>query len=334
MPLELLAAFSILIALTFYVLMGGADYGGGVWDLFAFGTNKDKQRQLIAEAIGPIWEANHVWIILVIVILFTGFPKAFAAVSIACHIPLTLMLIGIVLRGSAFTFRTYDKQEDLRQRLWGRVFAIASLITPITLGIIVGAISTERIHRDYIVDFISPWLSPFTIAIGFMTLALFAFIAAVYLSVEAFEKNDYTLATIFKKRAIISQCFLALSAFTVFMLSKSAAIALWHKLANSHWTIPLQLVVAVLAIASIVFLLKNQYRLARLFAVAQVTLILWGWAFAQFPFLVRPEITIFNAGSSETTLMYLLIALGLGALILFPSFCYLYIIFKNNNQVN
>src|SRR5262245_55702390 len=110
--IDVLLAGAMMVSLTFYALMGGADFGGGVWDLFAFGPRKRAQRELIAEAIGPIWEANHVWLILVIVILFTAFPPAFAAIATALHIPLTLMLVGIVLRGSAFTFRSYDKRTD------------------------------------------------------------------------------------------------------------------------------------------------------------------------------------------------------------------------------
>src|SRR5436853_3282711 len=144
--LEVLLAGAMLVSLTFYVLMGGADYGGGVWDLLAWGPRTRQQRELIAQALGPVWEANHVWLILVIVILFTGFPPAFAAIATALHIPLTLMLIGIVLRGSAFTFRSYDRREDNVQRRWGRIFAIASLITPILLGLVVGAIASGEIR--------------------------------------------------------------------------------------------------------------------------------------------------------------------------------------------
>ena len=120
----------ILIALTAYVLMGGADFGGGVWDLLASGSRKARQRDLIAHAIGPVWEANHVWLILAVVLLFTCFPSAFARIAIALHVPLTLMLIGIVLRGSAFVFRSYGGGG-------GRVFAVASLVTPVLLGVAV-----------------------------------------------------------------------------------------------------------------------------------------------------------------------------------------------------
>jgi hypothetical protein len=120
LSLEIVIAGAMLVSLTFYALLAGADYGGGVWDLFARGSRANEQRALIAHAIGPIWEANHVWLILVVVILFTAFPPAFATITTALHIPLTLLLIGIVLRGSAFTFRTYDSQRDNVQRRWSR----------------------------------------------------------------------------------------------------------------------------------------------------------------------------------------------------------------------
>ena len=126
---EVVAAI-LALALTLYVLFGGADFGGGVWDLLAGGPRRDRQREVIGHAIGPIWEANHVWLILVIVLTFTCFPPVFARVGTLLHIPLTLMLVGIVLRGSAFTFRTYDDEHDAVQRRWGRVFAVASLLTP------------------------------------------------------------------------------------------------------------------------------------------------------------------------------------------------------------
>src|SRR5260370_41381689 len=119
----------MVAALIVYGLLGGADYGGGVWDLFALGRRAPAQRALISQAIGPVWEANHVWLILVLVILFTAFPPAFAAISIALHIPLTLLLIGIVLRATTFTFRAHDAQRDDVQRRWSLLFSIARSIS-------------------------------------------------------------------------------------------------------------------------------------------------------------------------------------------------------------
>ncbi len=140
-----LLAIVLVLSLAAYALLGGADYGGGVWDLLASGKTAARQRATIAHAIGPVWEANHVWLILAIVIVFTGFPRAFAAVSTYLHVPLLLVLVGIVLRGSAFVFRAYGPDDPRHERAWGRVFAIASTVTPFFLGVIVGALSEGRL---------------------------------------------------------------------------------------------------------------------------------------------------------------------------------------------
>ena len=326
--IDVLLAGAMMVALTFYVLMGGADFGGGVWDLFAWGERKRAQRELIAEAIGPIWEANHVWLILVIVILFTAFPPAFAAVATALHIPLTLMLIGIVLRGSAFTFRSYDKRTDDMQRRWGRVFSIASLITPIWLGVVVGAISSGRVRGESpttIDGFVSSWLAPFPFAVGLFALALFAFLAAVYLTVEA---KDESLREDFRWRALASAIVVGAMALTVFLLSASGAPLIRERLGQSWWTWPLQIATGVFAVCAIGALWRRRFQLARFCAAAQATLILWGWGVAQYPYLVIPDLTIHNAAAPAITLRLVWWALIAGAVLLFPSFYYLFRVFK------
>ena len=129
-----LLSLALLLTLTAYTLSGGADYGGGLWDLLATGPTADRQRTTIAHAVGPVWEANHVWLIVAIVILFAGFPRAYAAVSTYLHVPLVLVLVGIVLRGSAFVFRAYGPDDPRHVRFWGRVFAMASTATPFFLA--------------------------------------------------------------------------------------------------------------------------------------------------------------------------------------------------------
>src|SRR5450759_2265020 len=167
--LELIVTLCILLALILYALMGGADFGGGMWDLLAAGPRATQQRQAIAEAIGPIWEANHVWLILVVVLLFTGFPTGFAGMMTALNIPLTAMLIGIVLRGSAFIFRKYDSQSDAAQRRWSTVFGIASFFTPFLQGMILGALTTGQIrivNGQVVSGFFAGWLTLFALACG------------------------------------------------------------------------------------------------------------------------------------------------------------------------
>jgi cytochrome bd ubiquinol oxidase subunit II len=328
MSLELLVAGAMLVSLTLYSLLGGADYGGGVWDLFARGPRANDQRALIAHAIGPIWEANHVWLILVIVILFTAFPHAFATIATALHIPLSLLLIGIVLRGSAFTFRTYGSQRDSVQRRWSYVFSIASIVTPVFLGVIVGAIASGTIHLEngsVASGFIRPWLAPFPFAVGFFALSLFAFLAAVYLTLET---TDRGLQDDFRLRALVSGVAVGALALIVFLLSGTYAPKIRAGITASLWAIPLHIATAVCALGAFGALWRRKYGLARLCAAGQVTLILWGWALAQFPYLVEPNIMIQSAAAPPATLRLLLLALGAGALILFPSFYYLFRVFK------
>ena len=325
---EVLVAGVMLVALIFYALLAGADFGGGVWDLLARGQRASQQRALIAGAIGPIWEANHVWVILVIVLLFTAFPPAFAAIATALHIPLTAMLIGIVLRGAAFTFRTYDSQADAVQRRWGRVFAIASVITPLMLGVCVGAIASGAITvANGIVTsgFFSAWLAPFPWAVGGFALVLFAFLAAVYLTVEA---PDEALREDFRRRALGAAVAVGVLALLVFLLSGSGAPRIRAGLSASPWAWPLQIATGLAALGAIGALWWRRFALARALAAAQVTLILLGWGVAQFPYLVEPNLTIYDTAAPPATLNLLLITLGLGALLLFPSLYVLFRIFK------
>ncbi len=333
-PLEVWVAAVTLASLTIYVLGGGADFGGGVWDLFARGPRARQQRDTIADAIGPIWEANHVWLILVVVLLFFAFPMAFAAMATALHVPLTLMLIGIVLRGSAFTFRTYDDRSDRAQRRWGRTFAMASVVTPVMLGVCVGAIASGEIRVDpesggVATDFISAWLRPFPFAIGFFTLALFAFLAAVYLTLEA---RDPELRDDFRRRALAAAVAVGVLAFLSLFLSVEGAPLVREGLLGSWWSLPFHLVTGTVAVAAIWALWTRRFALARALAIAQATLILWGWGGAQFPYVVPPDLTLANTAAPDRVLRLLLVALAAGAVLLLPSLWYLFRVFKGNRE--
>ena len=328
MSLETIIAGVMIASLVLYALLGGADYGGGVWDLFAFGRRAREQRALIAHALSPVWEANHVWLILVIVILFTAFPPAFAAIATALHIPITLLLIGIVLRGTAFTFRTYDVQRDDVQRRWSLLFSMASIITPILLGTILGAIASGTItvvNGVVTSNTLNTWLAPFPIAVGFFALALFAFLAAVYLTLET---QDRELQEDFRRRALLAGVAVGLLALTVFLLAKTGAPTVRAGISRTVWAVALHVFTAIFATATFYTLWTRRYRLARICAAGQVTLILLGWAFAQYPHLVEPNITITSAAAPRLTLQLLFGALVAGAILLFPSYYYLFVIFK------
>jgi len=199
MPLELIIAAVLVISLILYALLGGADFGGGMWDLLAFGPRARQQREAIADAIAPVWEANHVWLILVIVLLFTAYPAAFAAIMTALHIPITVVLVGIVLRGAAFIFRKYDAQDDATHHRWSLVFSIASFFTPLFLGMTLGGLASGAIRvTDGLVTtgFFAGWTTPFAIACGLFAQGMFAFLAATYMTVET--QTDRSLQADFR----------------------------------------------------------------------------------------------------------------------------------------
>jgi len=326
-----LVGFVMIISLVLYALGAGADFGGGVWDLFARGPRTRQQRELIVHAIGPIWEANHVWLILVIVLTFVAFPPVFAAVSIALHIPLAIMLIGIVLRGSAFVFRSYDVQTDGVQRKWGRLFAAGSIISPIMLGTSVGAVASGTIRVDLQTghvqtNFISQWLAPFPLAVGFWTLALFAFLAAVYLTNET---TDPDLREDFRRRAIIAGLVVAALALVSFLLSESGAPRIRSGLSKEWWSVPFQCLTGLFSVSAFAAVWLRRYRLARVLAMTQISLIIGGWGLAQFPYLIEPDLTFSNAAAPNRVLHILLGALAAGTLLLFPSLWYLFRVFKS-----
>jgi cytochrome d ubiquinol oxidase subunit II len=328
MVLEELIAIVTLVSLLLYALMGGADFGGGVWDLLARGPRARQQREAIADAIAPIWEANHVWLILVIVILFTAWPASFAAMMTALHIPLTLMLLGIVLRGAAFVFRKYDSTKDEVQARWSRIFGVASVFTPFIQGLTLGALATGAIrvaNGQVSTGFFAGWLTPFAISCGIFALLLFALLAAVYLTVD--PSSDPELRNDFRKRALIAEAALLPIAVAVFLTSKHGAPNMYHGLTN--WWAPLLLVwTTVFAAVLVVTLWGRRFALARIAAIGQVTTILIGWCLAQYPHLIYPDLTVRNSAAPEATLRLLIIALGLGALILLPSMYYLFSVFK------
>lgn len=330
MALEIALANVLLIALTFYALLGGADFGAGVWHLLARGPTRKAQHQLIGEAIGPIWEANHVWLILIVTIVFTAFPRAYVQISTTLHIPLTILVIGIVLRGSAYAFRHYDIKDDDIHLRWDQLFAFSSLISPLLLGIIIGAITAGNFPinpNNFFEAYMSPWLKLFPLTMGLLSLLLFSYLAATYLLLET---HDLTLQKIFRNRAITAALLAGLLEETVLYLGKFGAPRLWGELTTSLWGVLIQLGVGGLTIAAIILLVTQRYWWARACAILQVTLTIWAWGLAQFPYLIPPDLTIFNASAPEITLQFIAGTLVVGALFLFPSLFYLLRIFKGS----
>jgi cytochrome bd ubiquinol oxidase subunit II len=318
----------ILAALVLYGLSGGADYGGGMWDLLAAGPRARRQREAIEHAIGPIWEANHVWLILVVVVLFTGFPPAFAAIMTALHVPLSAVLIGIVLRGSAFVFRKYDRQADHVHRRWSTLFGAASFFTPFALGLSLGGLASGDIRVEagrVTTGFLAGWTGPFAVACGLFAQGLFAFLAATYLTVDTEGEPD--LQADFRTRALWSGLSLLPAAALTFALAQPGAPRIFAGL-TSWWAPLLLAVTAVLAAGALWALWRRRFRWARAAAAGQVAAILVGWGVAQYPYLVVPDLTLSTSAAPPATLRLLTWALVLGALVLFPAFAYLFYVFK------
>ena len=325
-----LVAVLLALSLNAYVLLGGADFGGGVWDLLAHGPRRVRQREIIAHAIGPIWEANHVWLILAIVLAFTCFSPVFARIMTVLHIPVSLMLIGIVLRGSAFTFRTYDDEHDAAQRRWGRIFSSASVLTPLLLGVCIGAVASGRVVAptggSFAERFVEPWLTPFALGVGLLTLALFAFLAAVFLTMET---RDRELIEDFRRNALGAGVGVFLAAGLVLLLSFGQAPLMTEGLVSSEWALPLHAATGLSAVACFLALWHRRFALARILAGLQVSCIFWGWTASQYPYLVPPDLTIERSAAPPITLKITLWALAGGTLVLAPSLIYLFRVFKS-----
>ncbi|HEX4334443.1 MAG TPA: cytochrome d ubiquinol oxidase subunit II [Polyangiaceae bacterium] len=310
-----------------YVLTAGADFGGGIWHLFARGPRAHEQRHAVERAIAPIWEANHVWLIFVIVAMFTAFPRAFAVVSVALHVPITLALLGIVFRGSSFVFYSYDLRQVDRTRGWARVFGVSSLLTPVFLGDSLGALSTGAIRWDgknVTSDYFAGWLTPFAVGTGVFAVFLFALLAAVYLTVD----SDVAVQGDFRARALALEVATGMVAAVVFWLSRWDAPALYASLASSSYAVAVQVATALAASAVVVALVVRRYRLARAAVVVQVALVVVGWGLAMRGAIVLPDVRLGNAGARSEVVAAVIPALLAGTALLLPALLYLFRVFK------
>jgi len=332
MTITLALAAIMVASLVFYVLLAGADFGAGLWDLLSNGPLKQAQRDLIAEAIQPIWEANHVWLILIFVLMFSGFPSAFGFIMVALYIPILLMLLGIVVRGASFVFEAYSATNSGLQRTYTRVFSVSSALTPFFAGVIIGSLSEDHVAvaggpaldaHDF------HWLTPFSASVGLLALALFAFLAATYLTVEA-QTEELRLA--FRNRAITAGLTTTVLLVTAFSLAGSYSHGLRDALLDNHLALACALIAGVTILMGLVALCYKRYRSARVIVAAFACAIVVGWAAAQSPYLVRPDRTIFNSLGSENTARDIVVASIAGALVLFPSLALLLYVFKDQKR--
>ena len=322
----------LCLSILLYVLLGGADFGAGIIEMFTSSKHIRRTRKTLYHAIGPIWEANHMWLIIAIVILFVGFPVVYSTLSVHLHIPLLIMLMGIVARGTAFTFRHYDAVHDSMQEIYNRIFVWSSFVTPLFLGIIAGSMLSGHINTNassFSEAFIFGWLNGFSVSVGLFTVSLCGFLAAVYLIGEADDEND-RLRFIRKARGtnIISMCAGGL----VFSIAAMENIPLIKWIFGDL----VGFIATVLALLSLLLMWRSIKRrkkfLPRVLAAFQVTMILVAITYAHFPTIVilnnGGALSLIDNAAPSRTMSALGNALIIGSVLILPALFYLYYSFQ------
>lgn len=326
----------LCLAILLYFLLGGADFGAGIIELFTSQKNKSKTRKTMSQAIGPVWEANHMWLIITIVILFVAFPKIYTTMSVYLHIPLAIMLIGIIARGTAFVFRHYDAVKDQMQEVYNKIFIYSSFITPLFLGIIAGSVLSGQIDtqaNDFATAYVYSWLNWFSIAVGLFTVALCGFLAAIYLIGETEADED-------KKRFIKKAEFMNVAAVIFGAMVFTAAHFENVPLINWVFQNNVALAAVVLASLSLVLLwyllLKGKTKVLRVLAGFQVTMILVAISYAHFPNFIRLKngdtISLYETIAPIKTVQSLGWALVLGSFLILPFLGYLFYKFQQKEE--
>lgn len=330
MDIALAALIVLWWALITYAVLGGADFGAGVWNLVAFGRSRQRQRELIHHALGPVWEANHVWLIFLIVGLFTIFPSAFAALCIALFLPLTIALIGIVLRGAAFIYRYYATDaEGTFASGWETVFSVASLLTPFTLGLSAAAVASGKLlpaSGKPDATYMASWLSPFALVIGLMAIALCSTLAAVYLSVEADSAHDDELTSFYRNSALIAGAITAVLGALGLALSTVYAPLLWNGMLMRAW--PVVIVTMLIGLGTAAALFFRRYRFARVLMITEAAFLLSSWGLSQYPYILPPHYTIDGSSNEAYVIEVALICVLVGMVLVVPSLYYLFSVFK------
>jgi cytochrome d ubiquinol oxidase subunit II len=317
------AAVILFSGVIAYSIFAGADFGAGFWDLVAGGTDRgSRPRDVIDRSIGPVWEANHVWLILCFVVLWTAFPEAYASITLTLFIPLTLAAFGILVRGASFAFRKAVFTTRERRR-FGAVFALSSLIVPYCLGAIAGAIATGRVPSGGVAgDPIDSWINPTSILGGLLAIAAVAFLAATYLVWDAERFGEPDLTQYFRRRALIAAGMTGLIAFIAIFVLRADARYLFDGLTSR--ALPLVIASAVLGTGAVALLVRTNHRGARAAAIGAVISVLAAWGIAQWDYILPETLTITDAAAPTGTLQALLAGTALLGLLVLPAFGLLY----------
>jgi cytochrome bd ubiquinol oxidase subunit II len=313
----------MLIGLAAYAVLAGADFGAGFWQLLGGLGERDRAlREHAHHAMGPVWEANHVWLIFVLVVCWTAYPTAFGSITSTLAIPFFLAGIGIVFRGSAYALRSATATAR-EERLVEMVFATSSVLTPFALGSIIGGIASGHVPVGNAKgDLFASWLNPTSVALGVLSVASAAYLAAVYLAADAVRLGRPELELAFRARALVMAVVAGAAALAGLIVVRHDARPIWDGLTSGAGVAAVG-ASALGGIGTVVFVWRRRYAVARVTAVLAVTGVVAGWGIAQRPELL-PGLTIDQAAAGRGTLLALLVSLGAGAAILVPSLALLY----------
>jgi cytochrome d ubiquinol oxidase subunit II len=323
MSLAELVAALLVLGLTAYAVLGGADFGAGVWDLAAGGGERGRRlRGLIDSSVGPVWEANHVWLIFVLVIFWTAFPVAFGSVTSTLYVPLFLAAVGIIFRGTAFATRGVTGTAR-SGRLFGALFGLSSVLTPFFMGTVVGGIASGRVPVGNAAgDALTSWWNPTSVLIGALAVVTGAYLAAVYLAADAARHGQGELVEAMRRRALVAGIVAGAVAIGGLAVLREDARALYDDLTGDG--LALVGLSAAAGVATLLLVWWRAFGYARLTAALAVGAVIWGWVISQRPDLLPGEITIEDAAAGRPTLVAVLVAFLIGALVLVPSLAYLF----------
>ena len=322
----------VLLSVTAYALLGGADFGAGFWDLIAGGPQQGRARRaLIAHSIGPVWEANHVWLIFLLVVAWTAFPPLFAAVASTLYIPLTLVAIGIIARGSSFAFGK-AVTELWQRRLFGAAFAFSSVVTPFFLGTIAGAIASDRVPPGLARgDIITSWANPTSLTCGVLAVGVCAYLSAIYLTADARRGGHAELAEYFRRQGLLSGILVGALALAAIAVVRSDANQLYHGL--THRGVALVIASIAMGFLSLLLLARRHYVAVRASAALAVSAVIWAWGIGQYPQLL-PGLNVDQAAAPHPTLQATAITSTIGLMLLAPSLAWLFILFQHEHTAD
>ena len=316
------AAAILWVGATFYALFGGADFGGGLWDLIAGDAEKGRApRMLIQRSLTPVWEANHVWLIFVLVVLWTAFPSAFKAIFTTLYVPIALAALGIVLRGAGFAFRKSVVTLN-EERTAGAIFALSSVITPFFMGVVVGAIASGEVPADGNGDAFSSWLQPLSLLTGAMFVATGAYLSAVFLVGDTRRVGEPELERYFVRRALAAGAVAGVFAAIGLVELHAEARYVFDRLIDQG--LPLVILSVICGVGLLAALLRGWRRPIRPLAAGAVIAVIWGWAVAQFPYLLPTSLRIDQAAAPDPTLTVIFIVFAIAAVLVLPSLFLLY----------